>query len=91
MEVDQGSFTPSVFAVAGGMRDEVRDFYSRLSLKKGIDKSKMRSWIQSKENFAILRSMLLCLRDLRLKLVNEKLNTELDHTSMKKKLIKIVV
>ena len=70
MEVDQGSFTPSVFAVAGCMRDEVRDFYSRLSLKKGIDKSKMISWIQSKENFAVLRSMLLCLRDLRLKLVN---------------------
>ena len=66
MKVDQGSFTPLVFTVAGGMKDEDRAFYLRLatllSLKNGIEKFKVISWIRSKVNFAILRSMLLCLR-----------------------------
>ena len=66
MEVDQGSFTPLVFTVAGGIGGEVRAFYLRLatllSLKNGIEKSKVTSWIRSKVNFALLRSMLLCLR-----------------------------
>ena len=87
MEVDQGSFTPLVFTVAGGIGREVRAFYSRLatllSLKNGIEKSKVTSWIRSKVNFALLRSILLCLRFSQLKLVNEKLDIELEHTSTK--------
>ena len=87
MEVDQGSFTPLVFTVAGGIGREVRAFYSRLatllSLKNGTEKSKVTSWIRSKVNFALLRSMLLCLRGSRLKLVNEKLDIELEHASIK--------
>ena len=87
MEVDQGSFTPLVFTVAGVIGGKGRDFYSRLatllSLKNGIEKSKVTSWIRSKVNFALLRSMLLCLRGSRLKLVNEKLDIELEHTSIK--------
>ena len=79
MEVDQGSFTPLVYTVAGGIGREVRAFYSRLatllSLKNGIEKSKVTSWIRSKVNFALLRS--------RLKLVNEKLDIELEHISIK--------
>ena len=47
MEVDQGSFTSLVFAVAGGIGGEDRGFYSRLatlqSLKCGIEKSKVTS------------------------------------------------
>ena len=66
MEVDQGSFTPLVFTVAGGIGGEGRAFYSPLArlllLKNGIEKFKVTSWIQSKVNFALLRSMLLCLR-----------------------------
>ena len=50
MEVDQGSFTPLVFTVAGGIGREVRAFYSRLatllSLKNGIEKSKVISWVK---------------------------------------------
>ena len=87
MEVDQGSFTPLVFTVAGGIGGEGRAFYSQLAtlllLKNGIEKSKVTSWIRSKVNFELLRSMLLCLRDSRLKLVNEKLDIELEHTSIK--------
>ena len=66
MEVDQGSFTSLGFAVAGGIGGEDRGFYSRLatlqSLKSGIEKSKVTSWIRSRANVALLRSMLLCLR-----------------------------
>ena len=78
MEVDQGSFKPLVFTVAGGIGGEGRAFHSRLatllSLKNGIEKSKVTSWIRSKVNFALLRSTLLCLRGSRQKLVNEKLD-----------------
>ena len=49
MEVDQGSFTSLVFAVAGGIGDEGRAFYSLLetllSLKSEIEKSKGTFWI----------------------------------------------
>ena len=66
MEVAQGGFTPLVFRVARGIRREGRAFYSRLatllSLKNGIEKSKVTSWIQSKVIFALLRNMFLCLR-----------------------------
>ena len=87
MEVDQGSFTPLVYTVAGGIGGQGRAFYLRLatllSLKNGTEKSKVTSWIRSKVSFALLRSMLLCLRGSRLKLVNEKLDIELEHTSIK--------
>ena len=87
MEVDQHSLTPIVFTVAGGIESEGRAFYSRpatlLSLKKVIEKSKVMSWIQSKVNFALLRSMLLCFRGSRQKLVDKKLDIDLEHTSIK--------
>ena len=60
MEVDQGSFTPLIFTVAGGIGGEGRAFYSGLatllSLKNGIEKSKVTFRIRSKVNFALLRS-----------------------------------
>ena len=60
MEVDEGSFTSLVFTVVGGIGGEGRAFYSRLttllSLKNKIEKSKVTCWIQSKVNFALLRS-----------------------------------
>ena len=87
MEVDQGSFTPLVFTVPEGIGGKGRTFYSRLatllSLKNGIEKSKVTSWIRAKVNFALLRSMLLCLRGSGQKLVKEKLYIELEHTSIK--------
>ena len=66
MEVDQGSFTPLVFTVAGGMGGESTAFCFRmailLSLKDGVEKSKVTSWIGSKVIFALFRSVVLCLR-----------------------------
>ena len=54
-----------------------------LSLKNGIAISKVTSWIQSKVNIGLLRSMLMCLRGSRQKLVKEKLDIELEHTIIK--------
>ena len=51
-------------------------------LKNGIKKSKVRSWIRL-VNFALPRSMSLCLRGLRQNLVNEKLDIELKPTNIK--------
>ena len=83
MEVDHGSFTSLNFTVAGGMGTEGRAFYSRLAtlllLKNGIGKSKVTSWIRSKVNFALLRSIFRCLGGFRQKLENEKLDIELEH------------
>ena len=83
MEVDQGSFTPLDFTFAEGIGGEDRAFYSRLatllSLKNRIEKSKVTSWIRFRINFALLRSMLLCLRCSQLKIVNEKLDIELKY------------
>ena len=66
MEVDQGSFTSLVFTVVGGIGGKGRASYSwlatLLSLKNGVKKSKVTSWIGSMVNFALLRSMLLCLK-----------------------------
>ena len=48
-------------------------------------------WIQSKVKFALLRSILLRLQGSRQKLVNEKVDIELEQTSIKKLLIKTFV
>ena len=85
--MDQGSFKPLLLTVAGGMGSKVRAFYLRLVtlmlLKNEIEKSKVTSWIPFKVNLALLRSILLCLRDLPQKLVNEKLDIEFEHTNIK--------
>jgi len=66
LEVEQGSFTPLVFATTGGMADECKRYQSRLaellSTKKGEDYSTTMSWICAKVSFALLRSVVLCLR-----------------------------
>ena len=48
-----------------------------------FEKSKVTFWIGSKKNFALLRSMLLCLRGSRQKLVNERRDIVLEHTGIK--------
>ena len=64
IQVEHGSFSPLVFNVNGGMGNECRAFYSRLSdllaLKRHLSKSLVSSWLKTKINFALLRSKLLC-------------------------------
>ena len=67
------------------MRGEGGAFYLRmatlLSLKNGLEKSKVTSWRHL--NLARLRRMLLCLRGSYQKLVDEKLDIECEPTSIK--------
>ena len=66
LKVDQGSFTPLVFTISGGMAHECRIFFSRLaqmiSVKRNLQQSIVVNWIRRKINFALIRSMLMCLR-----------------------------
>ena len=66
LEVEQGTFTPLVFTTTGGMTVECKRFHSRLAeliaIKKGEEYSTTMSWTRSKVSFALLRSVLLCLR-----------------------------
>ena len=61
IEVDQGIFTTFVFATAGGMGSGCTVLFklaSLISIKRGIDKSKVTPWIKTKANFALRRSIL---------------------------------
>ena len=65
-EIEQGTFTPLVFTTTGGMADECLRYHSRLaellSAKKQESYATTISWVRVKVSFAILRSVLLCLR-----------------------------
>ena len=66
MEIEQGTFTPLVFTTTGGMADECAKYHSRLAElianKKGESYSSTISWIRAEVSFAIVRSVILCLR-----------------------------
>ena len=64
--MDQGSFTPLVFSVQGGMATEAKVFYGRLgeqlAKRRKVEKSTIMSWLRTVINFSQMRSMLLLLR-----------------------------
>ena len=66
MEIEQRTFTPSVYTTSDGMADECVKYHSRLAElianKKGESYSSVISWIRAKVSFAIARSAILCLR-----------------------------
>ena len=66
LEVENGTFTPLVFSVYGGMGNECQIFMKRLSLllseKRAENYSMMSTWIRTKLSFALLRSCLMCIR-----------------------------
>ena len=68
MEIEKGSFTPLVFTTTGGMADECIKYHSKLAeliaKKKGESCSNAISGIRAKVSFAIVRSAILCLRQL---------------------------
>ena len=59
LEVEQGSFTPLVFAINGSIGNECKVFYSRLaellSIKRKVEKSLVVSWMRTKLSFALTR------------------------------------
>ena len=69
-EIEQGTFTPLVFTMTGGMADECLRYHSRLaellSAKKQESYATTISWVRAKVSFAILQSALLCLRGSRI-------------------------
>ena len=69
LQVEHGSFTPLVFSCFGGMSRECRRFFwhtaERLANRRKELKSKISAWIKARLNFALIRSILLCLRGTR--------------------------
>ena len=67
---DQGSITPLVFSIYGGMRRECSTFYNRLAKKiaekRELHQSIVTNWIRTKISFTLLKSALLCLRGSRI-------------------------
>ena len=70
LNIEHGSFCPLVFTAMGGMGRECKLFYKRLaeliadSRKEEI--SKTTTWIRRKVTFALMRSVVLCLRGSRI-------------------------
>ena len=66
MEIEQGTFTLLVCTTTGGMADECVKYHSRLAElianKNRESYSSSISWIRAKVYFAIVRSVILCLR-----------------------------
>ena len=70
IEVEPGSFTPLVFGTNGGMGDECLIFLKQLTTKiaekKGNTYADRITWLRTKLSFAILKSVLLCVRGTRI-------------------------
>ena len=67
--MENGTFTPLVFSVHGGMGQECRMFYKRLSSllseKRGENYSMVASWVRTRTSFSLLRSALMSIRGTR--------------------------
>ena len=65
--MEHGTFTPLIFT--GEMGKECLNYHSRLAeliaIKRGEDYAKLISWIRAITSFALLRSVLICLRGTR--------------------------
>ena len=66
LEVGNGTFTPLVFSIFGGMGKECQMFYKRLyhrlSEKRGEEVAVLTSWVRTSLSFALLRSVLMAIR-----------------------------
>ena len=66
LQVENGSFTPLVFSVNGGMGKEANKCYSRiaekLAEKRDEPYSVMMSWIRRKIFFSMMKSIIMCIR-----------------------------
>ena len=67
--MEHGSFTPLVFSCFGRISGECSRFFShtaeRFANRRKEPKSTISAWIKARLNFALIRSMLLCLRGTR--------------------------
>ena len=69
LEIENGSFTPLVFSVFGGMGQECQMFYKRLcqmlSEKRGESHAVVATWVRTRTSFALLRATLMSIRGCR--------------------------
>ena len=69
MNPSTGTFKPLVFSVFGGMSKKSNCFFSHtaehLADRRKEPKSKISAWTKARLNFALIRSMLLCLHGTR--------------------------
>ena len=69
LQVENGTFTPLVFSVHGGMSPECKIFYKRLSQllseKRNENYATVATWVRTRTSFALLRYALMCLRGTR--------------------------
>ena len=70
LEVEHASFTPLIFTIYDTMGIDCRSSVSKLSelfaIEEDLPKSTVKSRVKRKINFALMRSMLICLRSSRL-------------------------
>ena len=82
LEVENGTFTPLVFSVFGGMGQECQMFYKRLcqllSEKRRENLSLVASWVRTKTSFALLRSTLMSIRGSRYRYYKETTTGSID-------------
>ena len=66
LNVEHGTFTPTVLSCFGGMGTEAQRFYNRLGIKVAEKReehiSSTISLLRTKLSFSLLRSALLCIR-----------------------------
>ena len=66
MQVENATFTPTIFTVFGGMSRECKSFVNRLceliADKRNEDRSLVTAWVRTKLSIALLQSCLLCIR-----------------------------
>ena len=64
LQVENGTFTPLVFSVHGGMGPECKTFFKRLasllSEKRNENLAAVSTWVRTRISFALLRSALVC-------------------------------
>ena len=85
LKVEHGSFTPLVFSAMGGMGRESQMFFKRLSESlsdsRGQQLSVTVTWIRRKVIFALLKSVVLCLRGSRTPWVKDSLTDSLANST----------
>ena len=90
LQFENGTFTPLVFSVHGGMGPECKVFYKRMSFliseKRRENFAFVSSWIRTRISFAFLRSAIMCLkgsRNLYFRSAIAEVDMELDITESK--------
>ena len=82
MNIEQGTFTPLIYTIHGGMGPECATFHKniaeKIAYKTGDNYAKVQTFIRCKLPFIIIRSALLCLRGSRTLKASNLVNIDSD-------------